>query len=43
MEMAVEKGLLQSLVNYLETKPYKEVSVFIERLIQSKPIKEKEE
>lgn len=42
MEMAVEKGLLQAVVNYLETKPYNEVSVFIERLIRSKPIKVKE-
>jgi hypothetical protein len=40
MEMKVEKGLLQAVVNYLETKPYNEVSGFIERLIRSTPVKE---
>ena len=43
MKLAVEQKILQAVVNYLETKPYREVQNLISMLLNSKPIEEKKE
>ena len=39
MKLEIEQELVQALVNYLQTKPHKEVNGFIGALMQLKPSK----
>lgn len=42
MKLEIERDLVQATVNYLKTKPFEEVHVLIQALLQCGPPKKKE-